>query len=55
MVVYVTADGVNYQYIGGAWTGFATGTTPNASPTVAGKVEAPTLAQQQNGDTIGET
>lgn len=27
MVVYVTADGINYQYIGGAWATFATGAT----------------------------
>lgn len=45
MIVYVTAWWVLYQYIAGAWTTFATGTTPNASDTVAGKIEIATYAE----------
>lgn len=43
------------QYIGGAWANNATGTTPNASETVAGKVELSTVAQTDALTTTGET
>lgn len=49
MVIYNIADAVNQQYIGGAWSDISTGpVTPNASETVAGKVQLATLAQQGN-------
>lgn len=41
---YVTADGVFYDYIAGAWAARGTDATPNASLTVAGKVEAGAVA-----------
>ena len=54
MTAYITADGVFTDYIGWAWTNRATGTTPNASTTVAGKVEIATTAESQAGtDTWG--
>lgn len=42
---YNTAAGVFQKYQGGAWTDDATGTTANASVTVAGKVEISTDAE----------
>ena len=45
MIVYDTTAWVHYQYIWWAWGTFATWTTPNASETVAGKVELPTDAE----------
>lgn len=39
MVAYVTADAVLYQYIGGAWATFATGTVVAAADHTAGKVD----------------
>lgn len=45
MIIYNTTTGVLDQYIGWAWTQFASGTTPNASETVAGKVEVATSAE----------
>ena len=38
-IVYDTDDGIHYQYIGWAWTDFASWSVVNASSTVAGKVE----------------
>jgi len=55
MICYVTADGVLYQYIGGAWATFATGTVANASSTVAGKVEMATTAELLAGSDTGGT
>lgn len=52
---YVTADGVFYDYQGGAWASRATGATPNASTTVAGKVEIATQAENDAGTTTGGT
>lgn len=52
---YVTADGVFYDYQGGAWASRATGSTPNASTTVAGKVEIATQAENDAGTTTGGT
>lgn len=46
MVVYVTADAVNYQYIGGAWTTFASGVTPSATESATGKAELATILDQ---------
>ena len=45
MVIYNTALGINQQYIGGAWTSYASGTTVNADTTTAGKVEIATQAE----------
>lgn len=44
-IVYDSTEWVHYQYIGGAWTTFATWSTPNASTTAAGKVELATDAE----------
>ena len=52
---YVTADGVFYDYQGGAWASRATGSTPNASTTVAGKVEIATQAENDAGTSTGAT
>ena len=47
MFIYNIAQAVNQQYIGGAWSDVTTGpVTPNASETVAGKVELATKAEQ---------
>lgn len=47
LIVYDTTLGEMYQYIGGTWQPFAAGSTqPNASTTVAGKVEVATGAEQ---------
>lgn len=47
LIVYDTTLGEMYQYIGGTWQPFAAGSTqPNASTTVAGKVEIATGAEQ---------
>lgn len=48
MTCYSTADGVFFDYIAGAWSARATGSTSNASATVAGKVELPTTAEVQS-------
>lgn len=42
MIVYITADWVLYQYIGWAWTTFATGSVVNGSEVVAGKFQQST-------------
>lgn len=42
---YLTAEGKWTDYVGGAWQDRASGTNPNASTTVAGKVEIATLAE----------
>ena len=42
---YLTAEGKRTDYVGGAWVDRATGSTPNASTTVAGKVEIATQAE----------
>jgi hypothetical protein len=52
---YVTADGVFYDYIAGAWSQRATGTTPNGSTTVAGKFEEATVAEQGSATATGAT
>ena len=45
MMVFNETTGVMNQYISGAWTTFATGTTADASETVGGKVEIATIAE----------
>lgn len=52
---YVTADGVFYDYQGGAWVDRATGSTPNATTAVAGKVELATQGENDAGTAIGGT
>lgn len=47
VIVYDTDLGGNYQYLGGSWYAIAAGSTqPDASTTVAGKVEIATSAEQ---------
>jgi hypothetical protein len=55
MLAYLTDEGVMYQYIGGDWTTFATGTTANGSTTVAGKFEEATVAEQGTATATGGT
>ena len=43
---YLTAEGKWTDYVAGSWADRASGTNPNASETVAGKVEQATLAEQ---------
>ncbi len=45
MIVYDSTIGVLYQYIGGAWSTFATGTVVNAANTTAGKVDIATTTE----------
>lgn len=55
-LVYDTTIGEVYQYIGGAWQPVQAGSTqPNASETVAGKVEAATIAEQVAHSSTGGT
>lgn len=55
-IVYDSTLWENYQYIAWAWNAFAAWSTqPNASETVAGKVEEATQTQLNNGDATGET
>lgn len=55
MTCYSTADGVFFDYIAGAWSARATGSTSNASTTVAGKVELSTDAELRAGTATGGT
>ena len=56
MRVYNTALGLFQKYQAGAWTDETSGgATPNASATVAGKVEIATTAQTVAGTDTGET
>lgn len=55
MSVYNTAAGTAQDYIAGAWTNRAAGATPNASETVAGKVELATNAEMGTGTSTGGT
>ena len=45
MIIYNTSTGVMNQYIGGAWTTFASGTVSNAADTASGKVDIATTAE----------
>jgi len=53
MIVYDTDLGVHYQYIGGAWSTFATGSVLNATNAAAGKVELSTQAEMDAGTQFG--
>ena len=55
--IYNSTAGLPQIYYGGAWYDFNTAwsATPNASPTVAGKVEIATTAQSIAGTDTGET
>lgn len=53
--VYLIAEGKFTDYTGGVWTDRASGTTPNASEIVAGKVEQATLAEQGTLTEFGST
>ena len=55
MLVYNTALWVFQQYVSWAWTDIAAGSTPNASTTVAGKVEIATSAESIAGTDTGGT
>lgn len=56
MLVYDTDIGELYQYIGGAWSAVSAGSTqPNASETVAGKIELATAAERAAGTATGGT
>ena len=46
---YLTTEGKWTDYVGGAWVDRATGSTPNASTTVAGKVEKATSGEVTAG------
>lgn len=52
---YCTAEGQSYDSAGGVWVARATGVNPNASATVAGKVEAATSAESVAGTDTGGT
>ena len=56
MAVYDTDLGELYQYIGGAWSAVSAGSTqPNASTTVAGKVEQATASEIAAATEFGAT
>lgn len=55
LIIYNSTAWALEQYIGGSWQSFATGTTPNASTTVAGKVEQATQAEVEAGTDAGGT
>lgn len=55
MKIYNSTTGTEQTYYGGTWNDAGTNTTPNATTTVAGKVELPTDAQNTAGTDIGET
>lgn len=52
---YCTTEGQFYDGVGGSWVARASGTNPNASATVAGKVEIATTAETQSGASTGGT
>jgi hypothetical protein len=54
-IIHNETSGVLNQYIGGDWADFATGTTVNASETVAGKGEVSTTAESKAGTDTGGT
>ena len=56
MIIYNSTTGELNQYIGGAWSAVSAGSTqPNASATVAGKVEIATSAESIAGTDTGGT
>lgn len=52
MIVYDSDLWAHYQYIGWAWSSFATGSVENASETVAGKIELATNAEMWLGTSV---
>ena len=50
---YCTLEGQAYDSAGGVWVARATGVNPNASDTVAGKIELATNAEMGSGTSIG--
>lgn len=52
---YLTTEGKRTDYVGGSWVDRATGSTPNASTTVAGKVEKATSGEVTAGTSTGWT
>jgi hypothetical protein len=56
MMVYDTDLGEVFHHIGGAWSAVSAGSTqPNASETVAGKIELATAAEREAGTATGGT
>lgn len=55
MIVYDTDLSVHYQYISGAWTTFAAGTTGNAANNTGGKVDLATAAENAAGTATDAT
>uniref|UniRef100_UPI0019D337A8 hypothetical protein n=1 Tax=Brachyspira hyodysenteriae TaxID=159 RepID=UPI0019D337A8 len=55
MIVYNSTTGAMNQYIGGAWTTFATGSVVNATDAVAGKVDLATAAEVAAGTATDAT
>ena len=55
MIIYNTSTGVMNQYIGGAWTTFATGTTADATTTASGKVEVGVAADNAASTGAGDS
>lgn len=53
MMIYNSGTGTIQQYIGGAWSDIATGSTVNATETVAGKVEIATQSEVNAGTRTG--
>ena len=54
-MIYNTTDNLNQQYVAGAWVNVGDTGTPDASETVAGKVEMATQAQYDARTATGET
>jgi hypothetical protein len=55
MIIYNTTTGVLNQYVSGAWTDMASGTTVNATEQAAGKAEAADCLEIANLDQTGAT
>lgn len=53
MIIYNSGIGALQQYVAGAWTNFASGSTVNADTTTAGKVELPTTSEVQSNSQTG--
>ncbi len=52
---YLTSTGLAQIYQGGSWQDVASGATPNASTSVAGKVQIPTQGEFNAGTDVGGT
>lgn len=55
MIVYNSTTGVMNQYISGAWTTFATGTTANAADATSGKVDIASATEIGAGTAVDAT